>query len=147
MDKAVYEKLCHYCVYSERCRHDVELKLTALKVAKEERAVYIARLLRDNFLNEKRYVKFFVEAKLRRKWGMAKIRSALAAKGIKEEYIAEQLGAIDLAEYEEKMLALAHKKYQSLKDADARIRKQKTLRFLLSKGYESVLAMKVLKQL
>jgi regulatory protein len=97
LDKLRYrEKLCHFCEYAERCKYDVSKKCYALKIPKSEVSAYIKQLERSNFLNEKRYVKIFIESHFtKKKWGAAKIRAALAySKGIKESQYKELLTEI-----------------------------------------------------
>ena len=61
-DKTTYDKLSNYCAYQERCVSDVKEKLRKLKIEKEEFDQYIEKLKDDNFLNEERFVKYFVSA-------------------------------------------------------------------------------------
>ena len=81
-DSAIYEKLTNFCAYQERCTADVLEKLYKLKVPKDDFDNYIPKLKGENFLNEERYVKAFISAHSKKKWGKTKIKSALSGKRI-----------------------------------------------------------------
>src|SRR5437773_2347659 len=95
MDAAIYDKLSNYCAYSERCASDVKQKLQKLKVDKEEYNSYISRLKEDNFLNEERFVKYFVSAHTKKKWGKNKMKAALSGKRIDSSLIKKYLDDMD----------------------------------------------------
>lgn len=146
LDKLLYEKLCHYCEYQERCRYDVVKKCIILKIPKAEMQPYIDQLERSGFLDEKRYVRGFVESKFNnKKWGAAKIKAALSAKGIKENLYRPYLQELDQEAYYATALKLAEKKNLSIKAKSPQDHRLKLMRFLMSKGYESAMVSKVLK--
>jgi len=145
IDKTIYEKLANYCAYQERCVVDVKQKLQKLKVDKEEFNAYINKLKTANFLNEDRYVKYFVAARTKKKWGKAKIKSALGVKRIDSSIVQKYLDDIDVENYEEQMRLAAEKKWKTIKGETLRERKTKLMRFLLSKGYEMDRIVKAIK--
>lgn len=148
LDKLLYEKLCHFCEYAERCRYDVNKKCYALKIPKAEVAAYVEQLERSGFLNEQRYVKAFVRVHFEnKKWGASKIRAALSSKGIKESLYKELLQEIDKDDYYATALKLAEKKNGSIKAKSPQDHKLKLMRFLMSKGFESTIIKKVLQKL
>lgn len=147
MDTLVYEKLTAYCAYQERSVKDAQQKLIKLKVQKEEFSAYIERLKREGFLNEERFAKAFVAGHLRKKWGKAKIKSALMQKGISAAVIKLHLDNVEEEGYEEQLLKAAQQKLKSIKGETIYERRTKLLRFLLGKGYESSKAGKVVKEL
>lgn len=148
LDKLLYEKLCHFCEYQERCRFDVVRKCISLKIAKGEMQPYIDQLERSGFLDEKRYVRGFVESKFNnKKWGAAKIKAALSARGIKESQYREHLQELDQEEYYATALRLAEKKNPTIKAKSPQDHKQKLMRFLMSKGYEMAIASRIVKAL
>lgn len=148
LDKLLYEKLCHYCEYQERCRYDVVKKCIALKIPKAETHGYIDQLERSGFLDEKRYVRGFVESKFNnKKWGAAKIKAALGAKGIKDTLYRPYLQELDQEEYYATALRLAEKKNPTIKSKSPQDHRLKLMRFLLSKGYEMTIATRITKEL
>ncbi len=146
-DKLLYEKLCHFCEYQERCKYDVAKKCYALKIPKAEVPEYMELLERSGFLNEKRYVKSFIESRFtQKKWGAAKIRAALGAKGIKESQYKSLLQEIDAEEYYATALKLAERKTTSIKSKSPQDHKLKLMRFLMSKGFEQGVIQRVIKK-
>lgn len=145
MDADIYNKLTDYCAYRERCGSEVKQKLQKLKVDKSDYEEYINRLQQHNYLNEERYVKYFVSGHEKKKWGKTKIKAALAGKKIDAVLIKKYLDEMDEDNYEEQIKAVAEKKWNSIKGATLRDRKTKLLRFLLGKGYEMNKALAVLK--
>lgn len=146
MDKEIYEKLCSFCAYQERCAYDVQQKLYKLKIEKADFEKYLQQLQEDNFLNEERFAKSFVSAHAKKKWGKAKIKSALYTKRISAAIIKKYLDDLDEGEYLEQIKTAAEKKWGSIKGNTERDRKTKLLRFLLSKGYEMGLANAAVKE-
>ena len=146
IDKELYDKLCNYCAYQERCASDVKQKMHKLKMEKEEYAAYIEKLKDENFLNEDRYVKYFVSGHAKKKWGKTKMKAALGAKRIDSSLIKKYLDDMDEENYDEQIKAAAEKKWNSIKGNTLRDRKTKLLRFLLSKGYEMGKAVTAIKE-
>lgn len=136
LDKTIYEKLSNYCAYQERCSEDVRQKLLKLKVEKTDFEAYLEKLKDENFLSDERYVKYFVSAHEKKKWGKTKMKTALLAKRIEATLIKKYLDDIDEANYDEQLKNLAEKKWNTIKAASLREKQTKLIRFLLSKGYE-----------
>lgn len=145
MDIEIFDKLCHYCAYQERCTSEVKKKLFQLKVPVEEYGIYIDKLASNNYLNEDRFVKYFVTARVKKKWGKAKLKAALSAKKIDSQLIKKYLAAIDLLDYNAQIKSAAEKKWRTIKAENVRERKNKLMRFLLSKGYEMEKVVQTLK--
>lgn len=135
VDKDIYEKLSTYCAYQERCMADVKKKLSLLEVNKEDYLSYIIRLQEDNFLNEDRYTKSYVNAHIKKKWGKVKIKSALSRKGISSETIVKHLDDVAEDDYQERLLKLVTDKAPRIKAKDKRDGRIKLMRHLLGKGY------------
>lgn len=146
-DQKIYDKLTTYCAYQERSAKDVKQKLVKLKAEPDDTAYYLERLQRENYLNETRFAKAFIEGHLRKKWGKAKIKAALAQKGIAANTVKNLLDDVEDEGYAEQLLAAATHKLKSIKGETEYDRKIKLTRFLLSKGYESSRISTVVKQL
>ncbi len=135
-DSAIYEKLTNFCAYQERCKADLFEKLYKLKVPKDDFDSYIVKLQEQNFLNEDRYVKAFVSAHSKKKWGKTKIKSALSGKRIDGDVIKKYLELIEEGDYDEQIKDLLQKKWKSMRTGTPKDKKNKLIRFLLSKGFE-----------
>ena len=130
----------HYCAYQERCHKEVEQKLYDLNMVPEAKEQIIIHLLKYNFLNEERYAKAFVRGKFTiKKWGKQRIINELKYKNISSYNLNTALKEIDLDNYLKTLKSLAEKKWTTLKDSNIYIKKNKLIKFLISKGYESEL--------
>lgn len=136
-DPATYEKLTTYCAYAERCTADVKKKLTTYKVEKTEHDAYINRLKEEGFLNDERYVKSYVSAHIKKKWGKVKIKAGLSTKGIAASTIQTYLADVEEDDYQERLLKLVTDKAPRIKGDTIQERRIKLMRHLLSKGYSS----------
>jgi len=146
-DSAIYEKLTNFCAYQERCKADVIEKLYKLKLPKEEFDVYLDKLKTENFLNEERYVKAFISAHSKKKWGKTKIKSALSGKRLDNGLIKKYLDQIEEDDYEEQIKELLQKKWKSIRTGSPKEKKNKLIRFLLSKGFEMGKVMGAVKEM
>jgi len=136
-----------FCAYQERSRTEVEKKLRELKAKQEEISKIIASLEEDEYLNDERFAKVFVNGKFRiKRWGKNKIRAELRMKKIPDNFISNALDGINDEEYLKTIKHLAEKKRKEIKNPEFRIQNQKIGMFLLSRGFESNLIWKVLKK-
>lgn len=135
LDKVKYEKLSSFCAYSERCRKDVAEKCRKLDILQEEQGAYLSLLEEEGFLSEKRYAASFVRSKASRSWGPKKIEMGLKAKGIPTEVFQPFIEDLQKPLLVEKMQVLMERKAKSIKGETPSERKQKVIRFLLSKGF------------
>lgn len=137
-----------YCSTAERCIQDVQKKIKAAGLTREEGERIIARLLQEKFIDESRFARYFVNDKLRfNKWGRIKIAYELYNKNIPASIRSEALEGIDEKEYEEILLSLLKAKKKSVKGKDERDVYTKLLRFAAGRGFESREAIRCLKQL
>jgi regulatory protein len=139
------QKLKHFCAYQERCHSEVRDKLYHLGVWKKNHDEIIATLIEEDYLNEERFAIAFAGGKWRiKKWGRLKIKYELKQKQISDYCIKKALQQIDEAEYVTMLNKLAKEKYTALKKEQYLIRKKKTMDFLLRKGFEAELIMKII---
>lgn len=134
----ILEKLYAFCAYQERCTQDIKKKLLKLSIEETYHAEYIAHLEQERFLDEERFVRFFVKSKLKgNKWGRRKIQFSLRQKGVADSLIDLVLDEMDDVEVETIVFELAQKKNRSLKETDLWKRKQKIFAYLAQKGFQS----------
>ena len=89
-------KAASYCSISEHCIYEVDLKLNAWCVTRDDRKSIINRLIAEDFINEKRFCAYFVKDKFRfNKWGKLKIAYALEQKRLDNDLINNALNSID----------------------------------------------------
>ena len=128
-----------FCAYQERCTQEVRMKLDRLG-ADESLSLEVIKHLKENrFLDEKRFVEAYVQGKVRiKKWGRQKIKAALFQKRIDAKLIQEGIYSfISDEEYKQVLESLIERKNRELSsEKNAQIKKQKLMRFLLSRGFQ-----------
>jgi len=127
-----------FCDYQERCHMEVRRRLFELGLREAESEEMIAELIADDRLNEERYSMAIASGKFRIKyWGKRKIRHYLKQHQVSDYCIEKALGSIDPDEYYRVLQRLAQRKLQELHKESPAVRKNKTVRYLLQKGYET----------
>jgi regulatory protein len=135
--KIMYEKMKHYCAYQERCQKEVEEKLRELKVDQDMADEILLSLIHENFLKEERYAKAIARGKFRiNQWGKVKIKMLLRNSRITTNLIELAMQEIDSIEYQNTIKELYLKKFNSFVKETAAVKKQKTIQYLIQKGYE-----------
>ena len=133
-------RLEQYCVYQDRSHHEVLKKLKEMQMIPMAIDVIVLHLIQHNFLNEARFAKSYVRGKFNiKKYGRIKITQGLRQKGITKNLINTALQEIDETAYLETLNHLGTKKLASVKETNLYKKKQKVIRFLMQKGYESSL--------
>ena len=136
------------CSQSERCRYDIVAKLRQWELSEEEITTAVDYLVRERFLNEQRYVQFYVNDKLRfNKWGKIKLSYMLRQKQISDALIKSALSEITDTNYLKIIQELLSQKVKSVKGASGYERKAKLALFAQSHGFEAELAFRVANQL
>ena len=137
----------HYCAYQERCHKEVEKKLNELKMIPEAKEKILLHLLKHNYLNEERYAKSFARGKFSIKnWGKRRIVNELKFKGISTYNINVALKEIDDKDYIQTLNKIAQKKLLLIKESNEFKKRNKLTTFLISKGFETDLVYKVVKE-
>ena len=129
--------LMERCARAEVCISDARRLMLRWGVVVDKQEGIIDQLLRDRFIDEERYAQAFVRDKLNfSRWGARKIAEALYQKRIPTEIVKqamEQAGEVSMTD---RLAADLHRKNQSIKDEDPYKRKEKLLRFGVSRGYD-----------
>lgn len=143
------QKIKHYCGYQERCHAEVKEKLYSFGLWKKDVEALISQLIEENYLNEERFAQLFAGGKFRMKhWGRIKIRYELKQKHISDYCIKKGLREIDEDDYKKALQKLAAAKWKTLKsEKNVFVKKNKTMSFLLQKGYEAPLASEAITML
>jgi len=127
------ERLCsrrEYCVF------DLRTKLKTRSVSSQEAEQVIEALIQQNFLNDERYTRAFVQDKSNLQgWGPEKIRYALRVKQIPDTLIREALAGIDSHAQKETLFRLLETKRRNLKAASDIDARNKLIRFAQSRGF------------
>jgi regulatory protein len=154
--------LAKYCSQAERCIDDVrkKIKIAGLmenaKMRTEDEAYQaegaesriINRLIKEKFIDERRFCRSFVNDKLKfNHWGRIKIVYELKKRSIKPETYSDAIDSIDENEYMSILTGLLKGKKHSVKGRSAQDNFQKLYRFASSRGFEHPLIIKTLKDL
>jgi len=121
----------------EHTRQELENKLSPHATSSEDLQSLISGLQQKNQLSEERFAEERARS-LSRKYGAARIRQDLRAKGVSDELISRVTGEGEL----ERARAILERKYRSV--ATTREEKAKRMRFMQSRGFSSEIIFKLL---
>lgn len=133
----IKQKLINYCVYQDRCHAEVEQKMREFLLISEAKEELILFLLRENYLNEERFARSYTRGKFyQKKWGKNKIKQHLRTKGLTDKLILTSFQEIDSQDYQAAIRNFIEKLMPTYKGLKEYQKKQKMIKFLISKGYE-----------
>jgi len=136
------------CSTSEQCAADVLRKTDKFGLSIEEKDMLVQKLKQDGFLDEKRYVRAYVNDRFKfSKWGKMKITYMLKQKGIDARIVENALEMIDQDDYTGTLLDLLKQKRKSIISSGITDLKAKLYRFALSRGFEPTVTVKCLKKM
>jgi len=143
-----FEKLKKYCAYQERCHQEVRKKIISLKIYGDDLEEIISALIQQNFLNEERFARAYARGKFRiKKWGRNKIKQQLHARRISDYCIRKAMTEIEEEEYEDTLRSIMHKQVDKYSDQPKILAKDKAIKYAVTRGFESKLVFKVVKEL
>jgi len=145
-DRAL-EKAMRYCSHQERCILDLEKRFYDWNLPKNEWERVLNNLIKDDYLNQNRFIKAFVRGKfIIKKWGKNKIIVGLIAKGVYQEKLFNVVFNSEIGEedYFKTINELIHKKNQLINETDKLKKRDKLYRYMLNKGFESDLIVNAL---
>ena len=147
-NKQAWLKMTDWCARQERCVYEAKQKLDALQVEEQEQERILKKLSDENYLNEERFVRFYVRDKFRYNgWGRIKIQWQLSQKKIAAALISEALEELDAAVYESTLMDLLTNKNKTIKGKDKWQTKAALLRFAQSRGFEYDLTNRLIQQI
>jgi len=143
------EKAKALCASREYCISDITSRLESWGVT-DKTAVerIVAVLLKEKFIDERRYAHAFARDKLRyNKWGKIKIEWHLRMKGVDSECIREAIESIDGEEYKNIAEKLIRSMVKTKKGIDKNLLRAKILRSMQSKGFEYAVTGDIVKKI
>lgn len=141
----IKQKLVNYCVYQDRCHSEVEQKMRDFLLIPEAKDEIFLYLIKENYLNEERFTRSYIRGKFYiRHWGRNKIRINLKQKGITEKLISKSMDEIDADDYEKTINKIYEDYFSKQKGLKEYQKKSKTIRYLISKGFEYELVWNVI---
>ena len=146
--KAALNKAMALCARREYCSWDIRVKLESWDLNSSEARSVISTLIKEDFINDKRYAEAFVRDKYRyNKWGKIKITAHLKAKNIASELISSALESLDEDQYKQMVRDTLDTHRKFVKAKNQYDLKGKLMRFGLSKGFESHILYDILNDL
>lgn len=143
-------KIASYCAYQERCQQEVRNKLYSYELFLDQVDEILAWLITENYVNEERFAQTYAGSKFRvKKWGKFKIKRALIQKDISDYCIRKGMQEIGNEDYRNTIFELAEKKIAdySVRFSNPYQLKDKTAKFIISKGFEPDLVWEMLKEI
>ena len=136
-EEVAFNRLASYCVSTERCKFDLIDKMKRWELSEDVIERIIIKLEKENFINEERFCRAFINDKFRfTKWGKKKIAQALYFKKISQSVIYQYLDEIDQDEYIALLTDLLNSKRKNIRAKDEFELNGKLIRFALSRGFE-----------
>ena len=134
------------CAQSEQCTYDLRQKLYRWGISSTDSESIINKLIKTRFVDDLRFAVAYCRDKYRfNRWGRMKIVYGLRAKQISSHDIQEALTTIDDTEYEEILASVVKAKATAIKDVYTYEGRTKLFRSVASRGYESSLIVKIIK--
>lgn len=146
-EKVILEKMRSYCMYQDRCVQEVIKKLTRLQVIAKTKSKIIDHLIEDDYLNEVRFAKSFIQGKLRiKKWGRIKLNYELRIRGIKKFIIDEEINKISKEDYYDYFNEFSNNKIKTLKGSKEQ-KKRSFVNYFTYRGWENNLIYEKLNEI
>ena len=137
-----------FTAYRERTPKEVIEKLEKWDTPQEIIDRILKELKADKFVDEERFARAFCHDKfLSNRWGKRRIQQELYKYDLPKPVQQQGLDYINQEAYESTLTHLAEQKWLKTKEKDLFKRKQKTVNFLMQKGYEPDLIWRVIGQL
>ena len=129
------------CSQSEHCKAQIMEKLSLWGVSVQDAYNIMDYLVKEKYIDNKRFARAYCHDKFcYNHWGRIKIRQMLRHLRLSDEEIEEGMQAINDDDYLEALNDVLQAKDRSLREKDIYLRKAKLVRHLLSRGFETDLA-------
>ena len=146
-EKIIIEKIQSYCLYQDRCVMQVKNKLYSFKVSSQLVENIVEYLIDNDYLNEERYTKMFIQGKLRiKKWGRIKLKYELRSKGIDIKTINEHINQINEEDYMNYFNEFSTSKIKFLKGTKDQ-KKRSFINYFTYRGWENNLIYQKLRDI
>lgn len=130
------------CSQSEHCKAQIMEKLSLWGVSVQDAYNIMDYLVKEKYIDNKRFARAYCHDKFcYNHWGRIKIRQMLRHLRLSDEEIEEGMQTINDEDYLEALNDVLQAKDRSLREKDIYLRKAKLVRHLLSRGFETDLAL------
>lgn len=139
-------RMAGLCAGAEQCSADVREKILKKGFSSDDADKMIGYLTRHKYIDDSRYARAYAADKVRFSgWGRMKIRMHLRSKRLPDDVISQGLGYIDETDYLESLRKVLFSKAKGLELTEVSDR-QKLFRHLASRGFESELIIREMKE-
>ena len=146
-DWMIVEKIQSYCIYQDRCEKEVKKKLYTFNVEKDLQLKIINYLIDNDYLNEERFTKLFIQGKLRiKKWGKMKLKFELKSRGVENSMIDKYINEISDDEYTAYFNEFSSNKIKFLKGTKDQ-KKRSFINYFTYRGWENELIYQKLRDI
>jgi regulatory protein len=146
--RIAYDKAAFLCSRAEKCTSEIQEKLKLWGLSADDAALVIGKLIAEKFLDDERFARAYMKDKFRfNHWGRQKIVFMLRSKNITPEILELAMEEIEEEAYSDQLKGLLSNKLKTVKGKDKYDLRNKLMRFAMSRGFESGLIYKVLKEL
>ncbi len=129
--------LMRLCAKAERSSGDAMRLMRRWGLSDADARRVLERLVRDRFIDDRRYAEAFVREKMNLSgWGAYKIGATLRSKGIAQTIIMQAMEQLDGADMHERLTTLLTKRLRTLRAKSPFDARTKLLRYALSQGYD-----------
>ena len=136
-EQEAYLQLAAMCAQAEHCEQEMRDKMKRWGVEPDAQDRVVARLVKERYIDNERYVRAFVKDKIRyNKWGKRKVMQALWMKRIDDDIQHRVLDEIDDKEYIDVLIPLLKQKRKTIKAKSDYELNQKLVRFALGRGFD-----------
>ncbi|HKL32422.1 MAG TPA: regulatory protein RecX [Tangfeifania sp.] len=143
----VYKKMAALCSRAEQCSPDIRKKIITAGLSNDEADDLIQKLKEEKFIDDQRYVRFYVSEKFRiNKWGRIKIRYYLRMKGLDDALIQKGLNEMDEEKYRQVLIKTLKEKARSVKKKNKFEKMGQVIRFAQNRGFEPELIHRYLNE-
>jgi regulatory protein len=148
MPKSVKAAALRFLKIRPRSIGELKEKLKAKGFSSTDIETAVLNLMASGLLDDRAFTKSWINYRLARPFGFRRIIQELKAKGIDQEIIEQAVAEIK-SNYnsEEAAQQLAQRRWQRLPAIDPEKKKKRVLDFLLRRGFEADVSMKVIKKL
>lgn len=141
-------RMANLCARREYCVFDIETKLKRYNLDKETIEKIITRLIKEKYIDEVRYTRGFIKDKIRfNRWGKTKIEFALRQKRVPEDIVAEAFLDYTDEELNNSLQDLLQAKWKTIKGDSDYEKRNKLIRFGLSRGFDMNNILKCIKNI
>lgn len=143
----IKQKMINYCVYQDRCHQEVEQKMKEFLLIPEAKDEILLYLIRENYLNEERFVRSYIRGKFYLKhWGRNKIKNHLKFKGVSEKLVQSCYDEIDAEDYVVTIKKIYQQYYEKQKGLKEYQKQAKTIKYLIGRGFEYDIIQEVINE-